>query len=144
MITSPPCTDNKTLVDLLPINWLVTFQDPVGSNFVNTRLDNERPRRHVRVEALGRVSSHNRHGPGSKPIRRKFKFEPALAFVALVVVVVQDKLSLLRPRDESAFRGRPVSMTWGQFHQHFTCSFYAHRSQMRKKESDSLTEFLCF
>ena len=89
----------------------MTLQNPVGSNFVNTGLNDEGPRRHVRVEALWRVSRHNRYGPGSKAIRRKFKFEPALAFVAFVVVVVQDELSLLRPRDEPAFRGRPVSVT---------------------------------
>jgi len=31
--------------------------------------------------------------------------------------------------------------SWGQFQQHFTCSFYLHSSQNRKK-TDSLTVFL--
>ncbi len=38
------------------------------------------------------------------------------------------------------------SLTWGQFHQHalFTCSFYARRSQKRKKTLMTWLSCLCF
>ncbi len=36
-------------------------------------------------------------------------------------------------------------LSWpGQFHQHFSSSFYAHRSQKRKKYSQVVSLFLCF
>jgi len=34
--------------------------------------------------------------------------------------------------------------SWGQFHQHFTCSFYVLRSKKAQKGTDVLTEFLRF
>ncbi len=34
--------------------------------------------------------------------------------------------------------------TWGQFHQHFTGSFYTFRSQMQKKDSQVISVFLHF
>jgi len=45
---------------------------------------------------------------------------------------------------EEALKGLhrwPKSVSWGQFHQHFKCSFYVHRSQSSKKYSQVVSFF---
>ena len=71
-------TSLTAIDDLLPVDRLALHPVPVCTDLVNPGLHYKRPGRHVGVEPLRRISSHNCNRSRAEPIWRQFEIETPL------------------------------------------------------------------